>query len=65
MNDYLIPLIVTLVTGMTVGAIYLLTLLISDGKPESAGEDLAAFSGSAETAAEPAAEADASAEAKH
>ena len=31
-NDFLIPLLVTTVVAMTIGAIYLLTLLMSDGK---------------------------------
>jgi hypothetical protein len=67
MNDYMIPVIVTLVTAMTVGAIYLLTLLLSDGKPDGPSEGLAAFAESADTEAEAAAEAkaDATDDAKH
>lgn len=38
-NQYLIPLIVTLVTAMTLGAIYLLMLLLRDGQPEAGADD--------------------------
>ncbi len=38
-NQYLIPLIVTLVTAMTLGAIYLLMLLLRDGQPETRADD--------------------------
>ena len=38
-NQYLIPLIVTLVTAMTLGAIYLLMLLLRDGQPEAGKDD--------------------------
>lgn len=37
-NQTLIPLIVTLVTAMAIGAIYLLTMLLRDGQPDT-GED--------------------------
>jgi hypothetical protein len=38
-NDFLIPLLVTLVTAMAIGAIYLLTLLMNDGQPEQDEEE--------------------------
>ncbi len=38
-NDFLIPLLVTLVTAMAIGAIYLLTLLMNDGQPEQDSEE--------------------------
>lgn len=38
-NPYLIPIIVTLVTAMALGAIYLLVLLARDGQPEEALDD--------------------------
>ena len=38
-NNYLIPIIVTLVTAMILGAIYLLVMLLNDGKPEPAHDD--------------------------
>ncbi len=38
-NDFLIPLLVTLVTAMAIGAVYLLTLLMNDGQPEQDGEN--------------------------
>ena len=38
-NDFLIPLLVTTVVAMTIGAIYLLTLLMSDGKEVHDDED--------------------------
>jgi hypothetical protein len=38
-NDFLIPVLVTLVVAMTIGAIYLLTLLMSDGKEAQDDED--------------------------
>ena len=40
-NPYLIPIIVALVTGMALGAIYLLVLRAKDGNPEAAHEDAA------------------------
>jgi flagellar basal body-associated protein FliL len=53
-TDILIPITVTLVTGMAVGAIYLLYWLLSEGKPEGGGDaDNANSSPSAE--ADPAA----------
>ena len=57
-NDFLIPLLVTLVTAMAIGAIYLLTLLMNDGQPEQDEEEtLADFV--ADTAAAPAAQSEA------
>ena len=38
-NDFLIPLLVTLITAMAIGAIYLLMLLMNDGKPEQDEEE--------------------------
>ena len=38
-NDFLIPLLVTVVTAMTIGAIYLLTLLVNDGQPDQSEEE--------------------------
>ncbi|MFM7523603.1 MAG: hypothetical protein ACKO4M_05485 [Betaproteobacteria bacterium] len=38
-NDFLIPLLVTLVTAMMIGAIYLLTLLVNDGQPDRSEEE--------------------------
>ncbi len=38
-NPYLIPIIVTLVTAMTLGAIYLLVLLLNDGKSDAGHDD--------------------------
>jgi hypothetical protein len=38
-NDFLIPLLVTLVTAMAIGAVYLLTLLMNDGQPEKDEEE--------------------------
>ena len=38
-NDFLIPLLVTLITAMAIGAIYLLMLLMNDGQPESNEEE--------------------------
>lgn len=56
-NDFLIPLLVTLVTAMAIGAIYLLTLLMNDGQAEQESEEtLADYV--ADTAVAPAAEAD-------
>ena len=56
-NDFLIPLLVTLVTAMAIGAVYLLTLLMNDGQPEQESEEtLADYV--ADTAAAPTAEAD-------
>lgn len=67
MNDYLIPIIVTLVTAMIIGAIYLLTLLLSEGKSEQ--ESLVDYVGDdavhADAEAEAAAKAEAPADAKH
>ena len=57
-NDFLIPLLVTLVTAMAIGAIYLLTLLMNDGQLEQDQEEtLADFV--ADTAAAPAAQSEA------
>jgi hypothetical protein len=57
-NDFLIPLLVTLVTAMAIGAIYLLTLLMNDGQLEQDEEEtLADFV--ADTAAAPAAQSEA------
>ena len=54
-NDFLIPLLVTLVTAMAIGAVYLLTLLMNDGQPEQESEEtLADYV--ADTAAAPAAQ---------
>jgi hypothetical protein len=56
-NDFLIPLLVTLVTAMAIGAVYLLTLLMNDGQAEQESEEtLADYV--ADTATAPAAEAD-------
>ncbi len=38
-NQYLIPLIVTLVTAMMLGAIYLITLLLREGRDEQDQDD--------------------------
>ena len=38
-NDFLIPLLVTLVTAMAIGAVYLLTLLMNDGQAEQESEE--------------------------
>ncbi len=38
-SPYLIPIIVTLVTAMSLGAIYLLVQLLNDGKPAQEDED--------------------------
>jgi len=38
-NDFLIPLLVTLITAMAIGATYLLMLLMNDGQPESNEEE--------------------------
>lgn len=38
-NDFLIPLLVTLITAMAIGAIYLLMLLMNDGQAESNEEE--------------------------
>ncbi len=35
-NDYIIPLIVTLITAMIVGAVYLFMLLLRDAKSDVA-----------------------------
>ena len=57
-NDFLIPLLVTLVTAMAIGAVYLLTLLMNDGQPEQDSEEtLAVYV--ADTAAAPAAQSEA------
>ena len=57
-NDFLIPLLVTLVTAMAIGAVYLLTLLMNDGQPEQDSEEtLADYV--ADTAAAPAAQSEA------
>lgn len=61
-NDFLIPLLVTVVTAMTIGAIYLLTLLVNDGQPDQSEEEtLAEYI--ADEGASPVAQADASANA--
>ncbi|MEY3899732.1 MAG: hypothetical protein RI962_887 [Pseudomonadota bacterium] len=61
-NDFLIPLLVTVVTAMTIGAIYLLTLLVNDGQPDQSEEEtLAEYI--ADEGALPVAQADASANA--
>ena len=61
-NDFLIPLLVTVVTAMTIGAIYLLTLLVNDGQPDQSEEEtLAEYI--ADEGASPVAQADASADA--
>jgi hypothetical protein len=60
-NDFLIPLLVTLVTAMAIGAIYLLTLLMNDGQPEQDSEEtLADYV--ADTAAAPAAQSESEAD---
>ncbi len=38
-NQYLIPLLVTLVTAMIIGAIYLIMHLLRDGKEEQEQDD--------------------------
>jgi hypothetical protein len=38
-NDFLIPLLVTLVTAMAIGAVYLLTLLMNDGQQQQDSEE--------------------------
>lgn len=61
-NDFLIPLLVAVVTAMTIGAIYLLTLLVNDGQPDQSEEEtLAEYI--ADEGASPVAQADASANA--
>jgi hypothetical protein len=61
-NDFFIPLLVTLVTAMAIGAVYLLTLLMNDGQPEQDNEEtLAEYA--ADTATAPAAQAESEAEA--
>jgi hypothetical protein len=61
-NDFLIPLLVAVVTAMTIGAIYLLTLLVNDGQPDQSEEEtLAEYI--ADEGASPVAQADASADA--
>ncbi|NDC08260.1 MAG: hypothetical protein EBZ75_02805 [Oxalobacteraceae bacterium] len=55
-NDFLIPLLVTLVTAMAIGAVYLLTLLMNDGQPENDEETLADYA--ADTATSPAAKSE-------
>ena len=60
-NPYLIPIIVTLVTGMALGAIYLLVLLAKDGEPEATYDDDPAD----ETAHSDEAEAEPAADTKH
>ena len=52
-NPYLIPIIVTLVTAMALGAIYLLVLLAKDGQPEAAHDDDADDEAAHEVAAAP------------
>lgn len=37
-NDYIIPLVVTLVTAMIIGAAYLFLLLLRDARPEADDE---------------------------
>jgi hypothetical protein len=60
-NDFLIPLLVTLVTAMAIGAVYLLTLLMNDGRPEQDEEEtLADFV--ADTAEAPAAQSESEAD---
>jgi hypothetical protein len=62
-NDFFIPLLVTLVTAMAIGAVYLLTLLMNDGQPEQDNEEtLAEYA--ADTATAPAAQAESEAEAE-
>jgi len=57
-NDFLIPLLVTLVTAMAIGAVYLLTLLMNDGQTEQESEEtLADYV--ADTATAPAAQSEA------
>ena len=61
-NDFFIPLLVTLVTAMAIGAVYLLTLLMNDGQPEQDNEEtLAEYA--ADTPTAPAAQAESEAEA--
>jgi nitrogen fixation-related uncharacterized protein len=69
-NDILIPIIVTAVTAMAVGAIYVLYWLVTDGQPQDsdaaallAGDDESAETESAES--EPEANAGAAADARH
>ncbi len=69
-NDILIPIIVTAVTAMAVGAIYVLYWLVTDGQPQDsdaaallAGDDAPAEAESAES--QPAASASAAADASH
>jgi len=50
-NDFLIPLLVTLVTAMAIGAVYLLILLMNDGKPEQDDEETLADFAADESAA--------------
>lgn len=60
-NDFLIPLLVTLVTAMAIGAIYLLTLLMNDGQPEQDEEEtLADYV--ADTATDPVAQSESEAD---
>ena len=56
-NDFLIPLLVTLLTAMAIGAVYLLTLLMNDGQSEQDQEEtLADYA--ADTATSPAAKSE-------
>lgn len=68
-NPYLIPIIVTLVTAMALGAIYLLVLLVNDGTPVSRDEDEDADDAEGDTSPhaspDPAADAGAPADSQH
>ena len=64
-NPYLIPIIVTLVTAMALGAIYLLVLLARDGQPEEAHDDEHADDHVDEAAHAAAADTEPAADAKH
>ncbi len=61
-NDFLIPLLVTLVTAMAIGAVYLLTLLMNDGQQQQDSEETPSDY-VADTATAPAAQAVSEAEA--
>lgn len=60
-NDFLIPLLVTLVTAMAIGAVYLLTLLMNDGQPEQDEEEMLADY-AADTATAPVAQSESEAD---
>ena len=64
-TDILIPITVTLVTGMAVGAIYLMYWLLTDGKPESSVNDEESGLSSADAEPAPATEQSSAADTHH